>query len=632
MKTSELRKKYLEFFKQKQHKIISSASLLPENDPTTLFTGSGMQPMVPYLLGETHPGGTRISDSQKCFRSGDIEEVGDNRHTTFFEMLGNWSLGDYFKKEQVSWMFEFLTKEIGLDASNLYVTCYKGNERINIARDEETAKLWQEQFESLGIPASIIENPEEGGMQGGRIFYYDDKKNWWSRSGTPDKMPIGEPGGPDTEMFWDYGAHLSLHEHSAFKDDECHVNCDCGRFTEIGNNVFMQYIKTEKGFEELPQKNVDFGGGLERLVAASNRYQDMFMIDVFDNMKKVIEEKSGKTYLQDKETTFAYRVILDHLRAATFLIADGAPPSNKDQGYFTRRLVRRAIRFGHTIGIEGHFCSDIVEAVINSYSDAYSYLETEKERILEEVKKEEKKFQNTIKHGLKKLKKLLKQKTDSQVISGQEAFDLYQSFGFPVEITQELAQELGFSVDLEGFKQERTAHADQSRKGAEQKFKGGLADSSEMSVKYHTATHLLHAAVQKVLGKDAVQKGSNITPERLRFDFSYGEKLTDEQKKEIEDLVNTAIKQNYEISYKLMSVQEAKDSGAIGLFDYGDQVKVYTVGSESGVPDASEGSPTFSREFCGGPHVESTGDLGHFVIKKEKSVGSGVRRIRAVLE
>jgi len=665
MKTQEFRQKYLDFFKKKQHTIISSASLLPENDPTTLFTGSGMQPMVPYLLGQSHPAGTRIVDSQKCFRSGDIEEVGDNRHTTFFEMLGNWSLGDYFKQEQIAWVFEFLTKEVGLDANKLFVTCYKGNDSINIARDEETATLWQQQFKTVGLDAKIIQNPEEDGMQDGRIFYYDDKKNWWSRSGTPDKMPVGEPGGPDTEMFYDFGIELGLHEKWVNSVSEsfpsireqrkvCHVNCDCGRFTEIGNNVFMQYIKKESGFEELPQKNVDFGGGLERLVAAANGYQDIFMIDIFDNMKHIIDVRSGKTYLESKEITYAYRVILDHLRAATFLIADGAPPSNKDQGYFTRRLVRRAVRFGHTIGIEGHFCGDIVSAVIHSYSNDYDYLLSEKTRILEEVEKEEKKFQKTLKQGLRKLEQLIELKKISggtqernrndfglkstdyyNLISGEEAFNIYQSYGFPLEmISEELARSgMGFHEEelKKEFDSERQKHAEQSRKGAEQKFKGGMADHSDMSVKYHTATHLLHAATQKVLGKEAVQKGSNITPERLRFDFAYGEKLTEEQKKQIEDLVNAAITQNYTVGFKLMSVEEAKNTGAIGLFDYGDQVKVYTVGDIDGTPEATAGAKTFSREFCGGPHVGHTGQLGHFSITKEESVGAGVRRIKAIL-
>lgn len=632
MKTQELRQKYLEFFEKKGHKVISSASLLPENDSTTLFTGSGMQPMVPYLLGETHPAGTRITDSQKCFRSGDIEEVGDNRHTTFFEMLGNWSLGDYFKEEQIPWMFEFLTKEIGLDPQHLYITSYIGNKEINIDRDQEAALLWQKQFALAGIDAKIIDNPQEGGMQDGRIFYYDDSKNWWSRAGVPAKMPIGEPGGPDTEMFWDYGVNLGLHEVSEWKDVPCHVNCDCGRFIEIGNNVFMQYIKTDKGFEVLPQKNVDFGGGLERIVAASMGQQDIFMIDVFDKMREAIEQKSNTVYLQDDETTYAYRVILDHLRAATFLIADGAPPSNKDQGYFTRRLVRRAIRFGHKIGIQGHFCGDIVKEVITSYKDTYSELLNDQDRILQEIEKEEKKFQNTIKQGIKQLKKLLKTKEVGDTLSGQEAFDLYQSFGFPVEITTELAEEMGYKVNSQEFLEKRKSHADQSRKGAEQKFKGGLADHSDMSVKYHTATHLLHAAIQQVLGKEAVQKGSNITPERLRFDFSYPEKLTDEQKQEVEQLVNDAIAHDYPISFELMSVEAAKQKGAIGLFDYGDQVKVYTVGDVHGMPNASKDAVTFSREFCGGPHVESTGKLGTFKIAKEKSTGAGVRRIKAILE
>jgi len=634
MTTQELRQQYLDFFKERGHAVLPSASLLPENDPTTLFTGSGMQPMVPYLLGETHPSGTRIVDSQKCFRSQDIEEVGDNRHTTFFEMLGNWSLGDYFKEEQISWMFDFLVGHLGLDPSKLYVTCFRGNDSLGIPKDDVSAALWQDKFKEKGLDVEVVDFSERDGMQGGRIFYYDESKNWWSRAGVPGNMPVGEPGGPDTEMFWDFGESLGLHEVSQWKNEPCHVNCDCGRFLEIGNNVFMEYVKTESGFESLPQKNVDFGGGLERVAAALNGDPDIFKIDLFGEARKKVEGLSGKVYGDNESETYAFRVILDHIRAAVFLTADGAVPSNKDQGYFTRRLIRRAIRYAKQLGIEQNFCVDVAHAFGKTYAEAYPQLVEKKEVVVAELQKEEEKFRRTLEKGLRKFSDLTSGMQPGSQIGAVDAFDLYQSYGFPLEITVELAEEKDLKVDTEGFKKEKQKHQSLSKQGAEKKFKGGLADHSEMSVKYHTATHLLHAATLKVLGPHAVQKGSNITPERLRFDFAHAEKLTDVQKKEIEDLVNAAIQRDYPVSFTMMSVEEAKEKGAIGLFEdnYGDQVKVYTVGDPEKKADADPGSDTFSREFCGGPHVEHTGVLGTFILKKEKSISSGVRRIRAVLE
>src|SRR3989339_785429 len=367
MTSSEIKKAYLDFFAARGHSVVPSAPLLPENDPTTLFTGSGMQPMVPFLLGEPHPSGTRIADAQKCFRSQDIEEVGDNRHTTFFEMLGNWSLGDYFKREQVAWMFEFLTRELSLDPSRLYVTVFRGNDQI--ARDEETVAYWKEAFASVGMSAEAVDFSERDGMESGRIFYYDEKKNWWSRSGIPNAMPVGEPGGPDTEMFWDFGAERRLHETSAFASGPCHVNCDCGRFVEIGNNVFMQYKRTESGFELLPKQNVDFGGGLERMAAAVGDDPDMFRIDLFDRARSAVESVTAKMYGANSDETFAFRVMLDHLRAATFLIADGVLPSNKDQGYYVRRLIRRAVRFGNKIGAKDAFCGTVASAYVETYRE-----------------------------------------------------------------------------------------------------------------------------------------------------------------------------------------------------------------------------------------------------------------------
>ena len=393
MNANELRNKYLRFFEQHGHKIIPSASLIPENDPTTLFTGSGMQPMLPYLLGEAHPEGKRLTDSQKCFRSQDIEEIGDNRHTTFFEMLGNWSLGDYFKKEQILWMFSFLTKEIGLDPHRLYITVFRGKEDINIPCDEESVRVWKEAFISVDIDAKAINFSDRDGMQDGRIFYYDEKKNWWSRFGVSSNMPLGEPGGPDSEMFWDFGENLCLHEKSIWKDQPCHVNCDCGRFLEIGNNVFMEYHRTENGFDLLPNKNVDFGGGFERILAAKQNNPDIFQTDLFAQMQQTIEQMSGKTY---QEAVVPFRVIMDHLRAAVFLIYDGAIPSNKDQGYFTRRLIRRAIRFADELGIKGAFCEQFASSVIQTYKGPYPNLFEQQDRIFSEFIKEEAKFQKTI--------------------------------------------------------------------------------------------------------------------------------------------------------------------------------------------------------------------------------------------
>ncbi len=618
MQSSELRQKYLDFFKKNGHKIIPSASLIPENDPTTLFTSAGMQPMIPYLLGESHPLGHKIVDSQKCFRTQDIEEVGDSRHTTFFEMLGNWSLGDYFKKEQISWMFEFLTTGIKLNPENIYVTVFRGKEEVGIPKDEEAVEIWKEQFKKSGIKAEAVDFSEKNGMQGGRIFYYDETKNWWSRAGITQNMPVGEPGGPDSEMFWDFGANLEIHENSEFKSTPCHVNCDCGRFMEIGNNVFMEYIKTEKGFEKLKNKNIDFGGGLERMTAASLNTPDIFAIDVFASVRKKIEELSGKIYGNDPKETKAFRVIMDHLRAATFLIADGAVPSNKDQGYFTRRLIRRAVRYANNVGIDSVFCSAIAEEFIDIYADSYPYLKEKQKEINQEFLKEEEKFKETMEKGLKEFAKLDK-------ISGKDAFDLYQTYGFPIEVTEELAKEKGIEVDLEEFKKELEKHQELSRTASAGMFKGGLADNSEQTTKYHTANHLLLAGLRKVLGDHVFQKGSNITAERLRFDFSHNEKLTSAQINSVENFINDIIKEDLPVSFEEMTIEKARELNAMGVFGskYGERVKVYTIG---------EGNNVVSREICGGPHVEHTGVLGIFKIQKEEASSSGVRRIKAILK
>ncbi|MFA4845983.1 MAG: alanine--tRNA ligase [Patescibacteria group bacterium] len=633
MTIHEIRQKYLDFFSARGHQVIASASLLPENDPSTLFTGSGMQPMVPYLLGEPHPKGTRLVDSQKCFRSQDIDEVGDNRHTTFFEMLGNWSLGDYFKKEQIAWMFQFLTGELHLDPKRLFVTVFRGNEEI--VRDDESVRHWKDEFAGVGVEAKDINFSERDGMQDGRIFYYPEKKNWWSRSGVPENMPVGEPGGPDTEMFWDFGVERKLHESSPFAGEVCHVNCDCGRFMEIGNNVFMQYKKTQTGFEPLPKQNVDFGGGLERLAAAVADDPDMFAVDVFDGARRVIEQRTNRTYGSD--TTYAFRVILDHLRAATFLIADGVFPSNKDQGYYVRRLIRRAVRFGNKIGAKEAFCGSVATAYVQMYRDAYPELADKQGTILAELTKEEEKFKASLEKGLKEFEKLFGK---SSAVSGIDAFNLYQSYGFPWELTEELAREKGQQIDRAVFQSEFKKHQDLSRSGSEQKFAGGLADHSVEVIRLHTATHLLHQALRTVLGSHVEQKGSNITNERLRFDFSHPQKMTDEEKARVATIVNEQIQKDLPVHFQILDLESAKQQGAIGLFEdkyarLGGKIKVYVIGGDASPVDGLRpraSGESFSKEVCGGPHVGRTGLLGVFVIKKEEAVASGIRRIKAVLE
>lgn len=625
MKASELRQKYLEFFKERGHVIVPSASLLPENDPTTLFTGSGMQPMVPYLLGEKHPEGVRIVDSQKCFRTMDIDDVGDNRHTTFFEMLGNWSLGDYFKKEQISWIFEFLVKELNLDPNRLYVSVYRGNEKYGLSKDGESVDLWKKEFSKLNIEAEAVDFAEKNGMQGGRIFYYPEKENWWSRVGVPENMPVGEPGGPDSEMFWDFGADLKLHENSEWKDNHCHPACDCGRFLEIGNNVFMQFVKTADGFEPLKNKNIDFGGGLERLAVAVNDTPDIFMSDIFESLRNKIEKVTGKKYGENENQTRAFRVVMDHLRGATMLIADGAIPSNKDQGYFTRRLIRRAVRFAYDLDVNYNFIPEVAEVVIQEYKSYYTELNDKKEMVIKEISKEEDKFRKTLGNGLKEFNKWVEKNPNIKIISGEFAFKLFATYGFPIEMTEELAEESGLKIDMEDFKIEFNKHQELSRTASAGKFKGGLADSSQETTKLHTTAHLLLEAMRRVLGDHVVQKGSNITAERLRYDFSHPDKLTDEQKAEIEDIINEQIKKSLPVSFEEMPLEKAKEIGAIGIFDskYSDKVKVYTVGTDDDI---------FSREICGGPHVDNIGVLGKFKIKKEESSSAGVRRIKAILE
>ncbi len=645
---NEIRTKFLKYMESKGHTIVPSASLVPENDPTTLFTGSGMQPMLPYLLGQPHPLGKRIADSQKSFRSQDIEEVGDNRHTTFFEMLGNWSFGDYFKEEEIRWMFTFLIDELHLDPKNFYVTCFAGNEHLGVPRDTFSAELWQRLLIAKDVDAFISEAPEEGMKDGERIFYYSEKKNWWSRSGVPQNMPEGEPGGPDSEMFYDFDPLLSkrMHASSKWASEPCHPNCDCGRFLEIGNNVFMQYKKTSTGFEELPQMNVDHGSGLERYAAALRNDADMFNIDVFDVPKNTIFYLSSKDYNKDTETTYAYRVILDHIRAATFLIGDGIIPGNKDQMYFVRRLVRRAVRFARSLGITTNFTATIAESFIVVYKDEYKILEEKKEYILGEMDKEESKFRKTLENGIKKFDHIIRTSMNGTEIgisiNPLDVFELVTSDGFPIELVEEIAKEKGYSIDLDKHKLLVEEHKILSRTAAEGKFKGGLGGDGEMEVKYHTATHMLHQALREVLGESVAQKGSNITPERLRFDFSFERKMTDEEKKQVEDIINTRIKQALPVIREEVSMDEARARGAIGLFGdkYGEMVSIYRIGEGKNRGD----NDLFSMEFCGGPHVNNTRDLAVtkspsgtllddvFKIVKEEAVSAGVRRIKAVLQ
>lgn len=623
MKAGDTRKKYLDFFSSKGHKIIHSASLLPENDSSSLFIGSGMQPLVPYLLGEKHPDGLRLANSQKSFRQIDIEEVGDHRHNTFFEMLGNWSLGDYFKAEQLPWMFEFLTKEIGLDPKRIYVSVYRGNDEIGIPRDVESVKIWKELFANIGIDAKDCDFAEKDGLRQGRIFYYGDEKNWWSRSGEPKKMPIGEPGGPDSEIFYDLGENMHHHENSVWRDKPCHINCDCGRFIEIGNNVFMEYVKTKNGFEKLPQRNVDFGGGLERIAMAAQGKESIFQTDLFINVINKIEELSCKKY---SENFRPFEVIADHLKAAVFIMGDdrGVAPSNTDQGYIVRRLIRRAIRYGRELEIKQNlWTKEIAEIIISDYKEPYPELEINKDCIINELNKEEEKFAKTLENGLKELSKLIKEK---KFINGKDAFFIYSTYGFPIEMIEEEVVKFNFSakIDKEQFNEEMKKHQELSRTASVGKFKGGLADASEETTKLHSAAHLLLAGLRKVLGDHVFQKGSNITAERLRFDFSHPEKLTDKQKTEIEKLVNGVIKKNLKVICEEMSLEEAKRQNAMGVFEskYGEKVKVYTI---------SDGDEIFSKEICGGPHAENIGKIGLFKIQKEESSSAGVRRIKAVL-
>ena len=627
MNINETRKKFIEFFKKQNHAVISSSAIVPENDQTTLFTGSGMQPMIPYLLGEKHPQGNRLVNSQKCFRSVDINEVGDNRHTSFFEMLGNWSLGDpaspdgigeagYSRESQLPWFFEFLIKEIGLDPKKIYVSVFLGDEKNNLPKDTESANIWKEIFKKSGIDANEVElgsekNGNNLGMQGGRIFYYDSSKNWWSRAGKPNNMPAGEPGGPDSEVFYKFNAI----EHDKKFGKHCHPNCDCGRFLEIGNSVFMEYKKMQDGsFEKLKQKNVDFGGGLERIAAASQDNPDIFNIDVFQTIIEYLEKLSKKSYT-DKNYQKSFRIIADHFRAVFFLIADGVIPANTDQGYFARRLIRRSIRHMDLLGIQEGNLHLLVDSLVSYYETFYPEVAIQAQKIKKEITLEEKKFRATLKMGLKEFIKMA-----VKDISGKDAFMLFSSFGLPIDMIIELAAEKELKVDSMGYEEEFKKHQEISRLGSEKKFKGGLADHSFATTQGHTATHLLLASLRKVLGDHVYQKGSNITAERLRLDFSHSKKMNSEEIKIVEDMVNEQIQKNIPVTWEEMELEKAKNLGAMGVFDekYEQKVKVYSIGS-------------FSKEICGGPHVSSTGELKSFKILQESASSAGIRRIKAVV-
>jgi len=581
MLARELKKKYLEFFKSKGHAIIHSASLIPENDPSVLFTTAGMHPLIPHLLGEEHPEGKRLANCQKCLRTDDIDYVGDEMHLTFFEMLGNWSLGDYFKKEAITWSYEFLTKHLNIDPEKLHVTVFAGDNEI--PRDEESAEIWR----SLGIP-------EE------RIHFLPRKDNFWG--------PVGETGpcGPCTEMFIDTGKPPC--------SEDCKPGCACGKYFEIWNDVFMEYNRTKDGrFEKLKQHNVDTGMGVERTVAILQGKKSVYETEVFMPIMKKIDE------LKKNSDIRAERIIADHIKAATFILGDqnGVVPSNKDQGYVLRRLIRRAIRFARQLGIEKEFCSELAKIVIDIYKDDYPELELNKDIIITELNKEEERFSKVLEAGLKQFNKMLKKGT----ITGKDAFILFSSFGFPFEMTKELAKEHGIIINEAEFQEEFKKHQELSRTAAKQKFKSGLIDESYECAKLHTATHLLHAALRKVLGEKVRQMGSNITPERLRFDFSFDRKLTEDELKKVEDLVNQKIQEGLPVIKKIMSLEEAQAEGALAFFGhrYGDKVSVYDI-------------PGFSKEVCAGPHVKNTKELGRFKIIKEEGVSAGVRRIKAILE
>ncbi len=628
MNAQQIRKAYLEFFQKQQHAVIPRALLVPYNDPTTLFTGSGMQPLIPYLLGEPHQEGRRLTNSQTCLRAMDIEEIGDNRHTTFFEMLGNWSLGDYFKKEQIPWFWEFLTDTIGLDSNRLYVTCCIGFPEYNVPKDTESAGIWTKLFNEKGIDPKQLDvgseaNGYEIGEQDARIFFYDEK-NWWSRNGAPKDVKVGEPCGPDTEVFY----RLESVKHNPTYGAKCHPNCDCGRYIEVGNSVFMEYVLTDDGFEKLPKRNVDFGGGLERIAQAAIDSDDMFKISVLWPIVEMLEKVSGKKY---ESNTTSMRVIADHLRGATFLAVDGVKPSNKEQGYVMRRLMRRAIRFAFELGVEQNFMQEIVPVIADLYHEDFPEVAEKRDEVIETLAREEKVFRQTLRKGVRELEKM----ASSGKLTGDHIFTLYDTYGFPAELSVEDA----FMKDLplsENWQQEFDAkmkeQRERSQTASKGTFKGGLGGQTLQHKKYHTATHLMYQALRDVLGDHVIQRGSNITEERLRFDFSHPEKVTREQLDQVEKIVNAQIGQDLKVSWAEYPTEEATGKlGALGQFGdrYGETVKVYKM-------IADDAKQPFSFEICGGPHVDHTLQLTEdgkkFKILKEESSSAGIRRIKAVLQ
>ncbi len=582
MKAIEIRNKYLDFFKKHGHAVIPSASLIPENDPSVLFTTAGMQPLVPYLLGEKHPEGTRLTDYQKCVRTNDIDEVGDNRHLTYFEMLGNWSLGDYFKEESIKMSFEFLTKELQIPVEKLSVTCFAGDE--DCPRDEVSAKVWK-----------------EAGILDGHIYFYGKDDNWWI---------AGEEGpcGPDTEMFYDTGKPAC--------GPDCQPSCDCGKYVEIWNNVFMEYYKDKNGYSKLKQQNVDTGLGLERMTMLLQGKETPFDTELFLPVMEKVQE------LQKVDNIESRRIIAEHLRSSMMIIADGGRPSNIDRGYVLRRLIRRMIRHMNKLQIDLSELSNLIDINVDNLKEMYPELEQNRETIKNVINEEKDKFVKTLTHGEREFQKEMQKAKENgnTEIDAKVVFRLYDTYGFPPEVTKELADENDMTVDLKGFEKLFKEHQEKSRQGSTQKFKGGLADQNEKTIAYHTATHLLHQALRTVLGDHVKQSGSNITEERLRFDFTHPQKMTKEEIQQVEDLVNEQIQRDLQVTCEEMSYEDAKNLGAIGLFTdkYGDKVKVYTIGD-------------FSKEICGGPHVTHTGDMGRFKIKKEESSSSGIRRIKAVL-
>lgn len=629
MNAQDIRNAYLQYYKDRQHTVIARAALMLKDDPTTLFTGSGMQPLMPYLLGENHPDGVRLVDSQPCLRAQDIEDVGDNRHTVFFEMLGNWSLGDYFKNDQLPWMYEFLLDVVKLDINKVYATCFIGNEEFNIPRDNESAELLKKIFADRGIDALTADlgSEEDGyarGMKPGeRIFFYDAFKNWWWRGKGIAGMPEGEPGGPSSEMFYRFDDSEHTDAEKKQYGEFCHPNCDCGRFMEIGNNVFMEYVRRGEGFEKLPNRNVDQGSGLERIAAAAIDSPDVFKISLMWPIIEKLQTLSGKKYDSHTESM---RVIADHLRGATFLAVDGCVPANKEQGYVMRRLLRRAIRFAFDLGIEQNFFEEIVPVIADLYHADYPEVAAKRDEVVAVLVKEEKVFRQTLRKGLKQLERF---KADG--LTGAELFTLYDTYGFPVELSTEEAYKQDITLS-ENWRQEfddkMTEQRERSKTATKGVFKGGLGGQTDIHKKYHTATHLLQSALRQLFGPELRQHGSNITEDRLRFDFNLDHKMTPEEIKKAEDLVNGWIQQDLPVWFTLYPTQKALDMGAIGPFGerYGDEVKVYQMG---------EGDKMASLEICGGPHVDHTGQLAEggkvFKITKEESSSAGIRRIKAIL-